>query len=297
MFKCGFISVIGLPNVGKSTLLNQLVGKKVTIVSPKPQTTRARVRAIKTTQNFQMIFIDTPGVKLNASDLLNRQLQSSVCDSLKEIDLVLFIIDASAGIKEKDRHLLEWVKKIINPKSPPPVLLVLNKIDKIAKEKLLPVIDFYRGQYTFADYIPISALKGSGLSVLEEVIYKYLPEGEPVYPQEVVTDQDQKFWSSEIIREKVFQVTHQEIPYSVMIEVEDIFYRKEKDLIQINATIYVEKNSQKGIIIGKGGEKLKKIGQLSREEIEFVWGKKVYLSLWVKVKEKWRQREEFIKRF
>ena len=287
--KSGFVVIIGLPNVGKSTLLNQLLGTKVSIVSPKPQTTRFNIKGVLTRDNFQIVFVDTPGIH-DAKSLFNQLMVKEALNALQEVDIILWVMDVTHRIPEEEK-ILDLIKKANKP-----AILVLNKIDLIKKQELLPIIDYFSKLHDFHAIIPISALKNDGLDrVLNELI-KLLPEGPFYYESHQVTDLPLNLLIAEIIREKIFLLTYQEIPYSTAVKVEEIKEEPEKNLLYIQATIFIERDSQKGIIIGKGGRMLKKIGTLAREELEFLLGKKIYLDLWVKALKDWRERETYIRR-
>ncbi|MCX8041670.1 MAG: GTPase Era [Thermodesulfobacteriaceae bacterium] len=287
--KSGFVAIIGLPNVGKSTLLNQILGTKVSIVSPKPQTTWFNVRGVLTRDNYQIIFVDTPGIH-DAKSLFNQLMVESALNALQEVDIVLWVMDVSNRPKEEEK-ILELIKRVNKP-----TILVLNKIDLIKKSELLPIIDYFSKLYEFQAIIPVSALKRDGLELVVEEIVKILPEGPFYYEPSQVTDLPLKLLISEIIREKIFLNTYQEVPYSAMVKVDNIREEPEKNLLHIQATIFIERESQKGILIGKGGRMLKKIGTLAREELEFLLGKKVYLELWVKSLKGWKESEAHLKK-
>ena len=287
--RSGFVGIIGLPNVGKSTLLNQLLGTKVSIVSPKPQTTRFNIRGVLTKDNYQVIFVDTPGIH-DAKDLFNQMMVKEALNTLEEVDIILWVMDVTHRIPEEER-ILDLIKKAGKP-----AILALNKIDLIKKQELLPIIDYFSKLHDFHAIVPVSALKNDGLDRLLDEIIKILPEGPFYYEPDRVTDLPLSLLIAEIIREKVFMLTYQEIPYSTAVKVEEIREEPEKNLLYIQATIFIERDSQKGIIIGKGGRMLKKIGTLAREELEFLLGKKIYLDLWVKALKDWRERESHIRR-
>lgn len=280
-FKSGFISIIGRPNVGKSTLLNRLIGDKIAIVTEKPQTTRNRILGIKNVEGGQLIFIDTPGIH-DAQTELNKRMVRTAIASGRDGDVILFLIDATSPDIELDRRMIETLK---GSKGVP--LLVINKIDIVKKENLLPIIDQYKNLHSFNSIIPISAISGDGIDILIEEIMKYLPEAPPYYPDDMITDQTERFWVSEIIREKVIQNSYQEIPYSTAVTIESFKENPEKNLVVIKGTIHVERDSQRKIIIGKKGQRLKKIGESARKEIEALLGKKVFLELWVDVNKNW----------
>jgi GTP-binding protein Era len=281
--RSGFIGIVGRPNVGKSSLLNRLLGQKISIVSAKPQTTRFRLLGIKTLPYAQMVFIDTPGVHPVGSRL-NQELSRVALQALSDSDILLWMVEAGSELDEDDRSLLEKIKKAGRP-----TFLLINKIDLFPKETLLPFISRLSLLGPFAEIVPISALRGENLDRLENLIVQYLPEGYPLYPEGQITDQPERLLSAEFIREKIFQQTHQEIPYAVAVVVEEFTEIKGKGVVAIHATIFVERESQKAILIGKGGEALKRIGEAARHEIENLVGSKVYLRLWVKVKKDWRK--------
>ncbi len=289
-FKSGFISILGRPNVGKSTLLNRIIGEKVAIVTEKPQTTRNRILGIKNVEGGQLIFLDTPGFHEGRS-LLNQRMVRTAIDSGRDSDVVLFLIEPSTLHLEEDRKMVNSLKE-----SRGVPFLVINKIDLVRKEMLLPVIDQYRWLHPFREILPISAITGEGVDQLLQEILKVLPESPPYYPEDMFTDQTERFWVSEIIREKVIQQSYQEIPYCVAVTVEEFKEQPEKNLVLIKATIHVERDSQKKIIIGKGGQKLKKIGEKAREEIEALLKTKVFLELWVNVEKNWTQNLRAIQR-
>ncbi len=288
-FKFGFVSIIGRPNVGKSTLLNSLIGEFISIITPKPQTTRVNILGIKTTENYQVAFFDTPGMLERAKYELHRTMIEEVKKVIEESDVIVLMVEPVPEIGNIERNLIELIKKA-NKKS----ILVINKIDKVAKDKILPVIDIYARQNLFEEIIPISASKGDGVEIVEKAIVKCLPYGEKLYPDEQLSDKTERFFISELIREKIFNLYGEEIPYSTAVEIDE--WNEEEDRVYIKAIIYVERDSQKGIIIGKGGEKIKKVGMLARKDIEKRLNKKVYLDLWVKKKEGWRRDRNFLKR-
>lgn len=280
-FRSGSVALLGKPNVGKSTLLNALVGAKVAIVSPKPQTTRVHVRGILTRESAQIVFVDTPGAHKPMSRL-NKEMMSAVRAGLEGVDLFYLVIDATREPGAEDRIALRLAAE-----TPTPGFLVLNKMDLVRRGQLLPLIDSYRQQYEFADYIPVSARTKENLSLLEEKTLERLPEGEPLFAEEEFTDQPARFMAAEIIRERIFQETHQEIPYNTAVAIDK--YEEEDGLTRIYATVLVERPGQKGIVIGAKGQMAKKIGRAAREEIEKLLGCKVYLELFVKVKENWQE--------
>ncbi|HEX8948261.1 MAG TPA: GTPase Era [Dissulfurispiraceae bacterium] len=289
-FRSGYVSLIGRPNVGKSTLLNTVLGEKVAIVSPKPQTTRNRLIGIKNLPDAQIVFVDTPGIhkpKHKLGELMVRDAQ----EASKEVDLILFMVEPEPP-GGGDKFVVEILKGLGKD-----VFLLINKVDAVQKPKVLPVIDAYRGLYPFKEIIPVSALKGDGVDILLEKIVEYLPEGPKYYPDDIVTDQLERFMASEIIREKVMEQTEEEIPYSVAVEVTEWTERpsEEGGAVFIRANIYVERKGQRGIIIGKGGSKLKAVGTGARLEIEKLLGTKVFLELWVKVKRDWRSNANILR--
>ena len=288
--KAGFVALIGRPNVGKSTLMNRLLGHKVSIISEKPQTTRNRIIGIKTLPSAQLLFLDTPGIH-RAKVFFNREMVKVAMKALEEADLVLWMVEAPAPLTEDDQFILQALKTVKTP-----LILAINKIDLVRKVELLPVIERFAQLLPFKEIIPISATLGDNVDRLEALLIAYLPEGPPFYPPDQLTDQPERFIIGELIREKVFHLCHQEIPYSVAVEVEEMKERKDRPLIDIQATIYVEKDSQKGIVIGSQGRMLRKIGRLAREEIEAFLSSQVFLSLWVKVRPNWRKDEEALRR-
>jgi GTPase len=288
-YRSGFVALIGRPNVGKSTLMNQLVGQKVAIMSDKPQTTRNQIRGIYTDKKGQVIFLDTPGIHKPHSQL-GEWLVRIAKEALSEVDLILFLTDVSAGLGAGDRAIIENVKQVQTP-----VFLVLNKIDQVHPEQLLPRIDQYRQLYDFIEIVPISALQGNNTSTLMELILKQLPAGPQYYPPEQVTDHPEHFIVGELIREKVLQLTREEIPHSVAVVVEEMKMRAERALLDIRATIYTERDSQKGILIGKKGSLLKEVGRRARMEMEHLLGTKIFLELWVKVKKDWRDEKSMLR--
>jgi GTP-binding protein Era len=279
--KFGFISFIGRPNVGKSTLFNALLGTKLAIVSPKPQTTRNRISGILTTQEGQAVFWDLPGIH-KAFGVMNKRMVSIALNAISNVDLALWVIDA-----EKDQRVDEFIMGHVKTKKPP-LILVMNKIDLISKDKLYPMVDAYSKAYEFLEIVPVSALKQQNIDDLRQSIFKHLPEGVPMFSEEDLTDLPERVLVAEIVREKIFQLTHQEIPYSAAVQV--ITFEEKPKIISIYAEIWIERNTQKGILIGKKGEMIKKIGSKARTDIEALLGRKTYLELAVKVKENWRQK-------
>ncbi|HEY8530246.1 MAG TPA: GTPase Era [Paenibacillaceae bacterium] len=287
-FKSGFAAIIGRPNVGKSTLLNRITGQKIAIVSDKPQTTRNRIRGVYTDDNAQIVFLDTPGIHKPFSKLGDYMVKAAE-GALDEVDVVLFLTDVSEELGGGDRYIIERLKNVKTP-----VILGLNKIDKVPKDEILPVIDTYRKLHDFAEIVPISATQGDNVERLLELVIQYLPEGPMFYPPGQVTDHPERFICAELIREKILLLTREEVPHSVAVDIERM-ETDERGLVRIGAVIYVERESQKGILIGKGGAMLKEIGRLAREEMERLLGSKIFLELWVKVKKDWRNHEAFLK--
>ncbi len=279
--RSGFVAIIGRPNVGKSTLLNQILGEKIAIVSPKPQTTRNRITGIKTTPNSQIVFLDTPGIHKGHS-LMNRRMVEVALKTLKEVDGVLWLIDVCEGIRGGDEHIARTLKE-----SKAMTLVLLNKIDRISKGKLLPLIEQCSKLLPKREIVPISALQGENLTLILELIEKWLTEGPRYYPEGEVTDQTERFIASEIIREKIFILTREEIPYATAVTIDEFTEREEKNLVVIKATIYVDRESHKPILIGKKGAMLKEIGVKAREDLEALLGCKIFLELFVKVQKGW----------
>ena len=291
MFKSGFVSIVGRPNVGKSTLMNNVVGEKIAIMSDKPQTTRNTIQAVYTDEKCQIVFLDTPGIH-KPKNKLGEFMVKSATDAFKNVDLVLFVVDDSKKIGPGDRKIIEDLKRIKTP-----VVLVLNKIDKLEEAELFDLMNLYSKEDLFKEIVPISALKGRNISELLKVIEKYLEEGPKYFPDYMITDQPERVLVSELIREKVLHYLDDEVPHGVAVEIEKMKARKDKDIVDISAVIYCERESHKGIIIGKNGRKLKGIGKSAREDMEFLLGSKINLQLWVKVKENWRNLQNYISDF
>ena len=286
-YKAGFVSIIGRPNVGKSTLLNRILGEKIVAVSDKPQTTRNVIRGILSDETSQIVFVDTPGIH-TARTRINRAMVDAAMTVVTGIDLMLLVVDATQQIEET------FIKDICG-KSGAPIYLVLNKIDQVTpKEKLFTVIEGYTRLYDFPEIIPISAQSGSNIERLVDLVREQLPEGEALFPDDILTDLPEKFIVAELIREKVFRLTNREVPYGTAVVVE-AFAERENGLVAINATIMVERDSHKGIIIGKRGTMLKKIGEQARRDIERLLGTKVYLELFVQVQERWTERTAMLR--
>ncbi len=289
-YKSGFVTIVGRPNVGKSTLLNRLTGEKIAITSDKPQTTRNTIKAIITGEQSQVVFIDTPGIH-KPKTKLGEYMVNVAQGTLNEVDIVLFLIDATDGSPGAgDKYIIEQLKSIETP-----VFLIINKIDLIQKELLLPLISAYKDLMDFAAIIPVSALDGSGTEALMNEIIDKLPEGPQYFPEDMITDQPEKNIVAELIREKILMLVKEEIPHGVGVEVISFKERENKNIIDIQANIYCEKDSHKRILIGKEGRMLKKIGTLAREDMEGLLGSKVFLQLWVKVKSDWRNNMSMLK--
>ncbi len=290
-FRSGFVSLIGRPNVGKSTLMNSLIGEKIAIISSKPQTTRNKIQSILTEEDFQAIFIDTPGIHKPKSKLGNYMVKSAET-TLNEVDIVLYLIEPYEKIKESDLSIIKRLENVSTP-----VFLIINKIDTINPQDVLAVIDSYKLVYDFAEIIPISALKEKNKDNLLKCIKKYLPTGPQFFPSDMITDQPERQIVSEIIREKALKLLQDEIPHGIAVEVSSMKARQNKDIIDIQATIYCERDSHKGIIIGKQGSMLKKIGSNARYEIERLLGSSINLQIWIKVKKDWRDSDFLLKNF
>jgi GTP-binding protein Era len=290
-FRSGFVAIVGRPNVGKSTLLNQLLGEKVAIVTPKPQTTRNQIRGIRTAPGSQVIFLDTPGIH-RARSLINQRMVEVAERTLREVDLTLWLVDATKGLVGEDEDITRLLEE-----SGKGALVLLNKIDLVSKSKLLPLMDRIASLLPGREIVPISALKGENLPLLVDLIVKSLPEGPRYYPEDEVTDQTERFIAAEMIREKIFFLTREEIPYGVAVVIEEFSEKPEKDLVVIKAAIHSERESHKPILIGKKGAMLKKIGTQARKELEGLLGCKVYLELFVKVDRGWTQDPKAMKDF
>ncbi|WP_019774179.1 GTPase Era, partial [Streptococcus sobrinus] len=284
-FKSGFVAILGRPNVGKSTFLNQVLGQKIAIMSDKAQTTRNKIMGIYTTNSEQIVFIDTPGIHKPKTALGDFMVESAY-STLREVETVLFMVPADEERGKGDNMIMERLKttKI-------PVILVINKIDKVHPDQLLEKIEDFRSQMDFKEIVPISALQGNNIPTLLNLLKENLEEGYQYFPEDQITDHPERFLVSEMIREKVLQLTREEVPHSVAVVIESMKRDEETDKIHIRATIMVERDSQKGIIIGKKGSMLKKIGQLARRDIEIMLGDKVFLETWIKVKKNWRDKK------
>lgn len=285
-FKSGFITIIGRPNVGKSTLLNLLTGEKVSIISRKPQTTRHNIRTVVTREDFQMVFVDTPGIH-KPKNKLGEFMMNAAMDTLDDVDIVLYMVEATENeIGPGDQSIISALKKVDTT-----VILAINKVDLVEKSSLLPLIDMYSKAHDFREIVPISATDPRTVELMFGILKKYLPEGEKLYPDDMLTDQPAKVLVQELIREKMLELLDDEVPHGVGIEVVRYNENEERNILGIDANIYCEKASHKAIIIGKGGEMLKRIGIRAREDIERLFGMKVVLKLWVKVKEDWRNSD------
>ncbi|CCC58159.1 GTPase Era [Caloramator australicus] len=288
-FRSGFVTIIGRPNVGKSTLLNHYLGEKISIISNKPQTTRNKIQAIMTKDNYQIIFLDTPGIH-KPRTRLGEYMVKVAKETLNEVDIVLFLINPSEKPNEGDLHIINQLSTVKTP-----IILVINKVDTVSKEILAKTIDTYSKLYDFKEIVPISALKGDNTDRLLNIIVSLLPEGPQYFPADMITDQPEKFIVSEIIREKLLHNLKEEVPHGTAVEVISMKADDEKGIVNINATIYCEKETHKAIIIGRNGQMLKKVGTSARVEIERLLGSKVFLELWVKVKKDWRDSPSVLK--
>lgn len=288
-YKAGFATLIGRPNVGKSTLMNNLIGQKIAITSDKPQTTRNKIQTVYTSEEGQIVFLDTPGIH-KAKNKLGSYMVNAAERTLTEVDVVLWLVEPTTYIGAGEKHIIELLKKIKTP-----VILVINKIDTIKKDEVLIYIDTYRKQMDFAEIVPVSALKGYGTDDLAATIMKYLPYGHPFYDEDTVTDQPIRQIAAELIREKALKCLEDEIPHGVAVTIESM--HRKKRIMDVEATIICERDSHKGIIIGKQGQMLKKIGTLARHDIEDLVGSQVNLKLWVKVKKDWRDSDFLLKNF
>jgi len=287
-FKTGYVALIGKPNTGKSTLMNALIGEKVSITAHRPQTTRHAILGIKTTENYQCIFVDTPGIHDNNQKAIHRYMNRAATSMLSDVDLICVLLEVKK-FNMDDEKILKRIEGFDN------VLIVLNKIDQISKQDCLPIIRRITESAPDIEIIPISALEKENLDRLETLIISRLPEGVPQFPDDQFTDKSMRFIAAEFIREKLFRLLKQELPYSITVSVDH--YKEESDLIRISATIWVERKSQKGIVIGKNGSLLKKIGSQAREDIQHLIANKVYLQLWVKLREDWADDEKSLAAF
>ncbi len=287
-YKSGFVTIIGRPNVGKSTFVNRVIGHKIAIMSDKAQTTRNKIQGVMTQQGAQIVFLDTPGIH-KPKHKLGDYMMKVAKNTLSEIDAVMFMVNVNEEIGRGDEYIMEMLKTVKTP-----VFLVLNKIDLVHPDALMPRIEQYQRYMDFAEIIPISALEGHNVDHFINVLKSYLPEGPQYYPDGQISDHPEQFVVSELIREKILQTTSEEIPHAIGVNVERMTQESE-DRVHIEAVIYVERDSQKGIVIGKGGKKLKEVGKRARLDIEHLLGSKVYLDLWVKVQKDWRNKSSFIK--
>lgn len=286
--RCGYIAIVGRPNVGKSTLLNYILGMKLSITSRKPQTTRHQILGLKTIENIQAIYVDTPGIHQRRGTAINKYMNRAATSVLNDVDIILFVVQAKKWTDE-DQAIVEKLKSVTCP-----VILVVNKMDKLEdKKQLLPLIQELSSQYDFTEIIPVSALNGDNVEMLEQKIAPFLPENEHFYPDDQVTDRSTRFLAAEIIREKLIRELGQELPYTSAVDIDK--FVEDKDIVHIHATIYVESAGQKAIIIGKKGARLKSIGTKAREDISKMIDNKVYLNLWVKVREGWSNDERALR--
>ncbi|MGA8013870.1 MAG: GTPase Era [Candidatus Acidiferrales bacterium] len=286
-FRSGFVAIVGRPNAGKSTLVNALVGRKVAIVSPRPQTTRNRIQGILNRDDAQIVLIDTPGIH-QAKNVLSRQMMDEAQHALEGVDVLSLIVDASEEFGAGDQFSLEWVRRFHGP-----TFLLLNKVDRVRRQLLLPLIEKYAGLYDFAEVFPISALTGEGCPALVDGWLARLPESPPYFPPDQFTDQPERFLAAELIREKAILATREEVPHAIAVLVDT--FEEKKELVKIRATLYVEREGQKGILIGKRGETMKKIGTQARKEIETILGAHIFLELFVKVQPNWRQNAVLVR--
>lgn len=291
MFKSGFITIIGRPNAGKSTLLNTILGEKISIVSARPQTTRNVIRGVLSAKDYQVVFLDTPGIH-QGKGLLNRFMVKEAFSAMADVDAVLYMVEVGKPLTDDDRMIMEGLKNLKCP-----VILAINKVDAIEKPEILPMIDECSKLFKFKDIVPISALKGVGVEDLVKLLVTLLNEGPKYFPEDSVTDQPERFIVAEMIREKVFRFTHEEVPYATAVSIDTFTEKKGKGVVVIEATINVERATQKGIIIGKGGGMLKKIGSSARTDIERLLHAKVHLTLFVRVQEDWTRKPGALKEF
>ena len=286
--KAGVVAFLGRPNAGKSTLLNRIVGHKLAIVSDKPQTTRTRILGVKNYPEGQVVFVDTPGVH-KPTHRMNVRMVDVALEAMREVDLLTLVVDASVKPGPGDRYLLTLLKDLSTP-----VILALNKVDLVAKPKLLPMLDHYHQAHPFVELVPISATDGTNVETLEKLFLQHLPDGQPLYPSDYLTDQPERLFVGEIVREQVLQLTHDELPFSTAVIVDKFDAGAGKPLVDLYCTILVDRESQKPIVVGKGGSMIKKIGTAAREELEKFFGTRVYLDLHVKVRSEWRDDERIL---
>lgn len=291
MYRSGFVTLIGRPNVGKSTLLNKIVGEKISIISDKPQTTRNKIQSVYTGEDYQIVFIDTPGIHKPKNKLGEHMVKESR-STLREVDLITFMVDDNKTINDLDKDIISQLKGINTKK-----ILLINKIDRLKKSEIAELISLYAKLNIFEEIIPVSATSGINIDEYLGVIKTRLPEGPQYFPENMVTDQPERFIISELIREKALHYLHEEVPHGIFVGVDEIKEREDKDIIDVYANIYCEKSSHKGIIIGKNGSKLKDIGKRSRMDIEKLLGSQINLQLWVKVEKNWREKENKLKYF
>ncbi len=291
MYKSGFITIVGRPNVGKSTLLNQIIGEKIAIISDKPQTTRNKIQMVYTEEAMQIVFLDTPGIQMPKNKLGEYMLNLSK-STLEEVDVITFIVDGSEKIGKLDQYILDQLDGVETP-----VVLVINKIDTITQEALQELVDKFEKMDRFEKVIPISALNNQGVEDYIRYIETILPEGPQYFPEDMITDQPERVIIAEIIREKALLNLEDEIPHGIVVDIEKIAKREGKDLLDVYATIFVEKKSHKGMVIGKGGSMISKIGSQARADIETLMGTKINLQLWIKIEKDWRDRKDQVKRF
>lgn len=291
IYKSGFVTLIGRPNVGKSTLMNHLIGQKIAITSDKPQTTRNRIQTVYTNDNGQIIFLDTPGIN-KAKNKLGEYMIHVAERTLREVDVILWLVEPSTFIGAGERYIIEQLSKVKTP-----IILIINKVDTVKKEDIFKFIETYKDVLPFVEIVPVSAMKGDNTDNLIETIMKYLPEGPQYYDEDTITDQPERQIVAELIREKALRLLDDEIPHGIAVGIDQMKERKSGDLIDIDATIVCERESHKGIVIGKQGEKLKRIGMQARIEIENLLDMKVNLKLWVKVKKDWRDSDFLLKNY
>jgi GTP-binding protein Era len=288
-FKSGYVAIIGRPNVGKSTLINRVLGQKLCITSRRPQTTRHRILGIKTSNESQLIYVDTPGLHIDDKRAMNRYMNRAAASSINDVDVILFVVDGMNWTDE-DERVLDRLKESAKA----PVILVINKMDKLEdKDVMLPHIELLSEKFAFANVLPISARRGSNMEQLEQEVTQLMPEGELIFPEDQLTDRSSRFLAAELVREQLFRHLGQELPYSITVEIEQ--FDDEEKMYRIGAVIYVERDGQKSIVIGKKGELLKSVGKGARLEMQSLFGKKVFLRLWVKVREGWGDNERMLK--